>query len=136
MAWQVTAGIAQLLLTGYFLATHGRRMSLGNDLIYAVPMGVLAVGTLLGISGATAVAALFYSVWMLNHLFSWWIPYLTGWPHGLDRRNRHAGHTIVPVRRGRPTPDLVHTGLGVLSLVVLVVTWFAAVKSHQGTPVA
>jgi hypothetical protein len=120
MGWHLAAGIAQLVLTLYYLSTHwtglreffrtGRRTV--NTFLYLVPMAILAVGTLVGAVWAVVVSAVFYSAWLLNHLLSWLLPNL-------------------PRRGGRPRPDGGYLILGLLLVVVVVLTWYAAVVAYR-----
>jgi hypothetical protein len=122
MGWHVVAGICQVALTVYFVVLRwsglvaffrtGRRTV--NTFLYLIPMGVLAVATLLGAVWAIVVSAAFYSAWLLNHVLSWWIT---------SRGDR--------TRRDRPGPDREYLILGVLLVVVVVVSWYAAVVAYR-----
>jgi len=130
----IIAGVSQLVLTGYFVLTHWVPLPPFNDLRFEnrtanayvqVLMALLAVSTLLGHRFEMWVAAIFYSLWMVGHLISWWVPYLTGWPRAAMEVNRQRAWTVLPRIRDRVTPDVLHTGLGALSVVTLVSTWLA-----------
>jgi hypothetical protein len=119
MNWPVTAGIAQLVLIVFFLVTQLRlrRRPVGELLLYAIPMAALAVGTLLGADWAIVVAAVFYSIWLINHVLSW-------------RRPSRAEHIRPdPSTRAVALPPAVRVALGVVSLAVLALTWCAVVAS-------
>jgi hypothetical protein len=130
------SGASQLALTAYFTVTHWVDLPPFNDLrdedqprnlLFQVPMAVLAAGTLLHWRWVLPVAAVYYTLWMAGHLLSWWVPYLTGWPRAVVAGNTQRAYAFLPQIRERPTPDLLHSILGVLSIVVLVST-FAALR--------
>jgi hypothetical protein len=123
MGWHVVAGICQVALTAYFVALRwsglvaffrtGRRTV--NTFLYLIPMAVLALATLLGAVWAIVVSAVFYSAWLLNHLLSRWIP---------SRRDGRA-------RPSLPAPDRGYWILGLLLVVVVAVSWYAAVVAYR-----
>jgi len=123
MNWHLTAGVAQLALIAMFLATQvrARRRGTGEVLLYAVPMTGLAVGTLVGVAWAVVVAAVFYSVWLVNHVLSWRRP--------ASARIRPTGHDDPPDRIQATTPAPVRAVVGVVSLAVLGLTWGAVVAA-------
>jgi hypothetical protein len=123
MNWHVTAGVAQFALIALFLATQvrARQRSAGEVLLYAVPMTGLAVGTLVGVDWAVVVAAVFYSVWLVNHVLSWLRP--------ASARIRPTGHDDPPDRIQATTPAPVRAVVGVVSLAVLGLTWGAVVAA-------
>jgi hypothetical protein len=142
MNWHVTAGVAQLALIALFLATQGRaRRCTGEVLLYAVPMTGLAVGTLVGAGWVVVVAAVFYSVWLVNHVLSWSARPAsarirpTGHDGPPDRiqaataRIRPTGHDGPPDRIQAATPAPVRAAVGVVSLAVLGLTWGAVVAA-------
>ncbi|MGC9667545.1 hypothetical protein ACNTMW_13425 [Planosporangium sp. 12N6] len=129
----IAAG-AQLTLTGYFALTHWVPMGRFNDLsgehqtvnaAMQTAMAALAIGTFLDARYAIWIAAVYYTLWMIGHLMSWWVPYLTGWPHSSTRDKYPTGIPVLPARGNRPTPDLLHTILGLLSVAALATTWLA-----------
>ncbi|WNV90820.1 hypothetical protein [Umezawaea sp. Da 62-37] len=134
MSVPTIAGISQLVLTCYFTFTHWVPMPPFNDLRFEnrtananvqILMAVLAVSTLLGHRFELWVAAVFYSCWMLGQLFSWWIPYLTGWPKVAMEVNKQRAWAVLPRIGDRVVPDVLHSAMGVLSAVTLVSTWLA-----------
>jgi len=107
MGWHTVAGIAQVVLVAFVVARHAtagarRRREL---MLYVVPMLGLAIGTLAGVGWVVVVAAIFYSLWLINHLLSW---------------------------RDRPAQRLAHVVLGLISIAVLATTWLAATAAHAG----
>ena len=83
---------------------------------------------------AVGVGAVWTVVWFLLQLWQWWIPYLFG-PTPLHSDFRwyiEHGYTetlrILPQRGARPTPDLQHMMLQMLSLSAAVLTVRAYVK--------
>jgi len=120
MELNVLAGLAQVALVALLIVTH-RRILAG----YTIPMTLLAGGMLAGWSWAIVAAAVLASVFVLNHVLEWWVPYLTGWaPEGVALPQGR-GPVVVPRRPGRPTPDLGHVSLGATALVVLSLAWVA-----------
>jgi hypothetical protein len=117
MGWHVVAGICQLVLTMYFAALRwddlkaffraGRRTV--NTFLFLIPMVGLAVATLTGAVWAVVASAVFYSAWLLNHLLGRW---------------------IAP-RSDRSGPGWQSVLLGVLLLVVVAVSWQAAVAAYR-----
>ena len=117
MNWAVVAGICQLVLTAYFVAVRwselraffrsGRRTV--NTFLFLIPMVLLAVATLMGAVWAVVVSAVFYSAWLLNHVLGRWIS----------------------PRSNRSGPDRASIILGLLLLVVVVVSWQAAVAAYH-----
>jgi len=120
MGWHTVAGVAQLILLTFLVATHvvDRRtrrapggvsgaapVRTGELVLAVVPMLGLAAGTLARVGWVVVVAAIFYSVWLVNHLFSW---------------------------RDRPAPVRAHAILAALSVAVLAMTWCAAAVAHAG----
>lgn len=129
------AGISQIALTAYFTLTHWIPVRGFNDLRFEnraanayiqILMGVLALSTLLGHRVELWVATGWYTLWMVGHLLSWWVPYLTGWPKGAMEVNKQRAYAFLPRVRDRVTPDLLHTILGTLSVFALLFTWRAA----------
>ncbi|GIG67220.1 hypothetical protein [Phytomonospora endophytica] len=133
----VLAGTAQITLLTYYAASHWIPLRGFNDLRFEnrqanfyiqLFMAVLAVSTLLGHRFELWVAAGWYAVWMNGHLMSWWIPYLTGHPKAAIAVNKQRAYTFLPRIRDRVAPDLLHTIMGVLSVVTLLATWRAALS--------
>ena len=91
------------MLTGFFVAISARRGRPVDLALYAVPMVLLALGTLADIGWVVVVAAVFYSVWLFDQLISW-----------------------LPMRAVRARRDTAHAVLGVISVAVLAATWCAA----------
>lgn len=114
MNWHLAAAVAQLLLIALFLATQVRsgRRGVGEVLLYAVPMVGLAVGTALGVSWVMVAAAVFYSVWLVNHALSW----------------RRPDPAPDPSHRRR-TPAALRAVVGLLSVAALALTWAAVLAS-------
>ena len=119
MNWAVVAGICQLVLTAYFVfirwselkAFFGKGRRTVNTFLFLIPMVVLAVVTLTGVVWAVVVSAVFYSAWLLNHVLGRW---------------------IAPRSRSRGTgPDRDSIVLGLLLLVVVAVSWWAAVAAYR-----
>src|SRR4051794_5501032 len=89
MSWHVLAGVAQVALIVSFVVTQrragsssprtpreGARRPVGELLVAAAAMALLAVGTFAGAGWAMVVAGVFYAVWLLNQLFLWIKPSL------------------------------------------------------------
>ena len=83
---------------------------------------------------AVGVGAIWTVVWFLLQLRQWWLPYLFGPTllHSDFRWYVEHGYTetlrILPRRSARPTPDLQHMTLQILSLSAAVLTVRAYVK--------
>jgi len=110
MSWHLLAGVAQVALIVAFVVTQRRAgRSVGELLVAALAMALLAVGTFAGAGWAMVVAGVFYAVWLLNQLFLWIKPSLP-----VRARTGVAGARRVD-----------HVLLGAISVVVLALTWFA-----------
>ena len=82
------------------------------------------------------VGAVWTIIWFLLQVRQWWLPYLCGptpFHRGFGWYVAH-GYTetlrILPRRGARPTPDLQHMTLQMLSLVAAVLTVRAYVQSR------
>ena len=136
----LTASIAIGLLLIYFIATNHVDLAPFNNLaaaasqllstlIAVIPFGMVLLGFRLE-KGRWIYAGWIWSmVWLLLQIRQWWLPYLFG-PTFLHENfawyfQRGYAETIklVPVIDGRPTPDLEHNILQVLSLGVVLTLW-------------
>lgn len=136
----LTASIAIGLLLIYFIATNHVDLAPFNNLAAAgsqllstllavIPFGMVLLGLRLE-KGRWIYAGWIWSmVWLLLQIRQWWLPYLFGptflhenfawyFQHGYAETIK-----LVPVIDGRPTPDLEHNILQVLSLGVVLTLW-------------
>jgi hypothetical protein len=86
---------------------------------------------------AIGVGAVWTIIWFLLQVRQWWLPYLCG-PTPLHRDfGWYVAHgytetlRILPRRGARPTPDLQHMTLQMLSLIAAVLTVRAYVRSRS-----
>jgi hypothetical protein len=98
------------------------------------PRTLHPVGLVAQIALGSGVGAVWTVVWFLLQLRQWWLPYLFGPTllHSDFRWYVEHGYTetlrILPRRSTRPTPDLQHMTLQILSLSAAVLTVRAYVK--------
>ena len=136
----LTASIAIGLLLIYFIATNHVDLApfnnlaaagsqLPSTLIAVIPFGMVLLGLRLE-KGRWIYAGWIWSmVWLLLQIRQWWLPYLFGptflhenfawyFQHGYAETIK-----LVPLIDRRPTPDLQHNILQVLSLGVVLTLW-------------
>ena len=147
--WSLAASIAIGLLLIYFIITNHVDLATLNNLAAAgsqlastlmavIPFGMVLLGLRLE-KGRWIYAGWIWSmVWLLLQIRQWWQPYLFGptflhenfawyFQHGYAETIK-----LVSVINGRPTPDLQHNILQVLSLGVVLTLW-AKVRTQSGS---
>ena len=137
--WSLAASIAIGLLLIYFIITNHVDLAplnnlaagsqLPSTLMAVIPFGMVLLGLRLE-KGRWIYAGWIWSmVWLLLQIRQWWQPYLFGptflhetfawyFQHGYAETIK-----LVSVINGRPTPDLQHNILQVLSLGVVLTLW-------------
>ena len=138
--WSLAASIAIGLLLIYFIITNhvdlvplhnlaAAGSQLPSTLMAVIPFGMVLLGLRLE-KGRWIYAGWIWSmVWLLLQIRQWWLPYLFGptflhenfawyFQHGYAETIK-----LLPVIDGRPTPDLQHNILQVLSLGVVLTLW-------------
>lgn len=101
---------------------HERRTNLILHFFQLASIG----GFLFYIKGLMLIGVIFWSVSMLGHILSWWLPYFFGWPKAFLKNavadNAKTYH-FLPPRDNHPIPDLNHCIIGALLVVVTLSSW-------------
>ena len=138
--WSLAASIALALLLIYFIITNYVDLAPFNNLAAAgsqlpstlmavIPFGMLLLGLRLEKSRWIYAGWIWSMVWLLLQIRQWLLPYLFGttflhenfawyFQHGYAETTK-----LMPVIDGRPTPDLQHNVLQVVSLGVVLTLW-------------
>lgn len=74
------------------------------------------------------IGALFWTISIIGHITSWWLPYFFGWPEGFlknaEADNAKTYH-FLPPRKNHPIPDLNHCIIGILAMLAFTTSWMA-----------
>jgi len=101
------------------LAVGGNQLP--STLMGCIPFALVMLAVYLNIRWGIVIGCAWSYVWLALQLWTWWVPYVFGlhrdWyvAHGYE-----ATLKILPVLPNRPTPDLQHNVLQLLSLAVVV----------------
>lgn len=136
--------MSQALLTLYFAITHWINLYPFNDrshvsFQYEPQINILMHGIqILSIYGFAykvkflmILGILFWSLWLVGHVVTWWVPYIFGASAKQIRDYQEDfGRTykFLPSYTNHPAPDACHTILGILTLPVLLAIYMAYFK--------
>jgi hypothetical protein len=77
------------------------------------------------------IGAAFWTLSLIGHITSWWLPYFFGWPkpflENAERDNAKTYH-FLPKRKNHPIPDLTHCLIGILIVLSCFTSWMAVLK--------
>lgn len=77
------------------------------------------------------VGLVFWSLWMIGHINSWWLPYLFGFPKVFNKdaveQNKKTLQILPPIKN-HLIPDACHIVLGILSATVTISIWITFFK--------
>lgn len=141
MDWKDLAVVSQIACTGWFASTHWIPLPPLNDLQEeAFPnerltnfiLHVLQLASILGfffhLIWVMWFGIFFWTISLIGHLFSWWLPYFFGWPKAFLKNaelDNVKTYHFLPPRKNHPIPDLNHCVIGFLLLYTMVVCWMA-----------
>lgn len=77
------------------------------------------------------LGTLFWSVSLVGHILSWWMPYFFGWPKAfLENAEIDNAKTyyFLPLRKNYPVPDFNHCIIGLLAIFAFFTSWMAYVN--------
>ena len=136
----LAANIAISLLLAYFIATNHIDLAplnnlsaagsqLPSTLMAVIPFGLVLLGLRLNKAWWIYAGWIWSMLWLLLQIRQWWLPYLFGptflhenfawyFQHGYTETIK-----VLAVAEGRPTPDLQHNVLQLISLGVVLTLW-------------
>lgn len=144
MNWNILAIISQISFTGWFALTHWIPLYPLNNLseeafpherqtnliLHAFQL-VSIVGFFFQIHWLMWIGVIFWSVSLIGHILSWWLPYFIGWPKAFLQNaevdNAKTYH-FLPVRKNHPVPDLNHFIICVLILITFISSWMVIIN--------
>ncbi len=144
MNWNTLAIISQLLSTAWFALTHWISLPPLNNLseeafpherqtnliLNAFQIASM-VGFLFQLHWLMWIGVIFWSISLIGHLLSWWLPYFFGWPKAFlqnaEQDNVKTYH-FLPVHKNHPVPDLNHCIIGVLLFFTLFFSWITLIN--------
>lgn len=141
MNWNLFAILSQIAFTGWFALTHWISIPPLNDLskeafpkerLTNLILHVFQLGSIIGfifqISWLMGIGVAFWTLSLIGHVTSWWLPYFFGWPKAFLQNaqvdNAKTYH-FLPSRKNHPIPDLVHCIIGILALISCIASWGA-----------
>jgi hypothetical protein len=142
--WTLIAVISQIAFTAWFALTHWFSLPPLNDLskeafpnerriniILHVFQLASIVGFIFCIKWLMWLGALFWTLSLVGHITSWWLPYFFGWPKAFLKDaaidNAKTYH-FLPERNNHPIPDLNHCVIGVLCTLAFISSWSTLVQ--------
>jgi len=147
MDWYRIAALAQATLCVYFTVVHWVPLFPWNNLtvrlfpeetrvnlVWTIVIAIGTVGYISQIHWLMIVILIFWNVWMVGHIFAWWVPYFRGASEKeMEDYKKVFGTTLkfLPAIGNHPIPDACHTVLGVLSAVVFVSSWMAMIQIYS-----
>ena len=144
MDWNTLAIVMQIILVIWFAFTHWIPLPPLNNLTKEAFSGekqinlfmhtiqiVIISGFFLRIRQLILFGVVFWTIWFIGHIFSWWVPYFFGFPKVFLKDavidNAKTYH-FLPSRGNHPIPDLNHCILGFLSLLTVIAVGIAAIE--------
>ena len=141
MPWNNSTIIAQIILTFYFAVTHWIPLPPWNNLakepfknerkinlIMHVFQAVSIIGFYYHTYWMMIIGLVFWSLWMVGHINSWWLPYFFGFPKVFSEnaveQNKETLQILPPIK-DHLIPDACHIVLGVISVIVTITVWAA-----------
>lgn len=131
--------LSQLAFLFWFVVTHWIPLPPLNDLSVEAFKGERKTNIVLHIIQAISIFGYYYNIkiikymgflfWhvcLIGHIMSWWLPYFFGWPEVfLENAEIDNQRTIkfLPDRGKNPVPDVVHCGIGILTVWILYTLW-------------
>lgn len=144
MNWTTLAIIAQSVFTLWFAITHWVPLPRLNNLDEeAFPnerrtnliLHLFQLASILGFAyhlfWIMLLGTLFWSVSLVGHILSWWMPYFFGWPKAfLENAEIDNAKTyyFLPLRKNYPVPDFNHCIIGLLAIFAFFTSWMAYVN--------
>ena len=144
MSPNTLAVILQIAFTGWFALTHWVALPPLNDLTKeAFPnerrtnliLHFFQLASIIGfifyIKWLMWIGVVFWTLSLIGHITSWWLPYFLGWPKAFlenaEVDNAKTYH-FLPARKNHPIPDLTHCIIGFLCIVACVASWEAILQ--------
>lgn len=146
MNWNTWAIVFQIAFTLWFALTHWVSIPPLNDLSdEAFPNErrtniVLHIFQLVSICGfyfqlhwLMWVGVVFWTLSLIGHITSWWLPYLYGWPKAFLKNSESDNvktYYFLPKRKNHPIPDMTHCMIGVLVVFAFIASWMSVLNAN------
>jgi hypothetical protein len=141
MDWNTLAIVFQMACTLWFALTHWIPLPPLNDLSAEAFPNERRINILLHAFQLGSIAGFYFQLWwlmwigvafwtlsLIGHIFSWWLPYFWGWPKAFlknaESDNAKTYH-FLPKRKNHPIPDLNHCVIGLLIVAATFASWRA-----------
>lgn len=82
----------------------------------------------------TSGLLIYFSLLLIGHLNTWWLPYLFGWPK-VFAEDMTIDHKItirfLPPHNNRPVPDVGYCIFGLLLITAYILTWYTLLEAKS-----